>query len=343
MDLGDKFSQLYVVDATGEEVEQSRIQTKLAAVELYFERWKPATRVVMEVGTHSGWISRLLTKMGHEVLVADPRKVRSLMGDDEKDDDLDAEFLARVGRMDPKLLKPVRHRSEQTQADLAIIRSRNSLVQARTQLVNHVRGMVKTTGNRLPSCSTERFHKLEELLPEVLLPALAPVMESIAGLTQQIRHCDRLIKQKAESDYPETELLRAVAGVGPLTALAFVLTLEDPSRFPKSRSVGPYLGLCRRRWKSSESDPQLRISKRGDTLLRSLLVGSANYILGPFGPDSDLRRWGLAYATRGGKNGKKRAVVGVARKLAVLLHSLWTTGEVYEPLRNTKRAEQSAA
>jgi transposase len=341
MDLGDKESQLCVLDnATCECVEQSRIPTTIAAVERYFGQ-KQAARVVMEVGTHSGWISRRLSEMGHEVLVADPRKVRSLMGDDEKDDDMDAEFMARIGRADPKLLKPIRLRAEQTQADLALVRSRDCVVQARTKLVNHVRGVVKTTGQRLPGCAAKCFHKLVEQIPQVLQESLGPTMDCIGKLTAEIKRYDQLIEQKAERDYPETELLRQVAGVGPITALTYVLIVEDPSRFPKSRSVGPYLGLCRRRWKSAESDPELKITKRGDRLLRRLLVNCGQYILGHYGPDSDLRRWGLKYAEGGGKNAKKRAVVGVARRLAVVLHRLWTTGQDYDPLYNAKRAGEA--
>lgn len=342
MDLGDKFCQLCVLDnASRESVEESKVPTTIAAIERYFAGRSPS-RIVMEVGTHSGWISRKLSDLGHEVLVADPRRVRALAGDEDKDDPLDAEFLARVGCMDPKLLKPIQHRSEQTQIALTLIRARDKLVQARTKLINCVRGLVKTTGARLPKGSSERFHKLEEQIPTVLAEALQPLMVSIGAITQQIRRYDQLIKQKAESDYPQTERLQQVGGVGPVTALALVLVIEDPARFPKSRAVGPYLGLCRRRWKSGESDPELRISKRGDALLRRLLVSCAHYILGPFGPDSDLRRWGLAYAGGGGKNAKKRAVVAVARKLAVLLHRLWITGEAYEPLRHAQRQAKTA-
>jgi len=112
-----------------------------------------------------------------------------------------------------------------------------------------------------------------------------------------------------------------------------VLTLEDPGRFRQSRAVGPYLGLCPRRDQSGGRDAQLRITKRGDAMLRRLLVSGAQYILGPFGPDTDLRRWGLRLAARGGKNAKKRAVVAVARKLATLLHRLWVSGATYQPLR----------
>ena len=144
--------------------------------------------------------------------------------------------------------------------------------------------------------------------------------------------------------YPETDLLRQVEGVGALTALAFVLTLENPERFAKSRSVGAYLGLEPAQDQSGDRDPQRHISKEGDEMLRKLLVGSAHYILGPFGSDSDLRRHGEKIASRGGKNAKKRAAVAVARKLSVLLQRLWVTGEVYEPLRNAHwRREQEAA
>ena len=335
MDLGDKRSHLYVLEnLTGDGLEQTSIATTEKSIFRCFSKFEPAT-VVLEVGTHSGWISRLLDRLGHQVLVADPRKVRRLAGNDDKDDKMDAEFLARIGRIDAKMLKPIRLRGEQTQVDLALIRSRDSLVKARTQLINHVRGMVKMVGKRLPSCSGQRFGKLQEQIPEQLREVLRPALQSVQALTEQIGCCDRMIAHKAEHDYPETELLRQVAGVGLITALAFVLTIEDPSRFSKSRKVGAYLGMTRRKYTSGNSDPELRISKQGDRLLRRLLVNCAQYILGPFGPDPDLRRWGLKYAAGGGKNAKKRAVVAVARKLAVLLHRLWTTGEEYEPLRNS--------
>ncbi len=247
--------------------------------------------------------------------------------------------------MDPKLLYPLRHRGEESQAHIALIRSRDALVSSRRQLVNHVRGAVKSFGGRLPKCPARSFHKRRaaEHIPEVLLAALAPVLEQIGSLTERIRQYDRRLEAIAKEHYPETELLRQVEGVGPLTALTFVLTLEDPYRFERSRSVGAYLGLVHARDRSGERDPQKRISKEGDEMLRRLLVSGAHYILGPFGSDSDLRRHGGKIASRGGKNAKKRAVVAVGRKLAVLLHSLWISGEVYEPLRNAHRSGAQAA
>jgi transposase len=296
-------------------------------------------RIAIEAGTHSPWVSRVLEECGHEVLVANPRKLRLIYANKRKTDEIDAENLARLARVDPRLLYPLKHRGEDSQAHLAIIRSRQALVDCRTQLVNHVRGAVKSFGARLPKCSARSFHKrASEHIPEALRPALGPILEVIASLTERIRDYERELETISKEHYPETELLRQVEGVGTLTALTFVLTVEDPYRFERSRSVGAYLGLVPASDRSGDRDPQKRISKEGDQMLRKLLVGSAHYILGPFGHDSDLKRHGEKIASRGGKNAKKRAVVAVARKLAVLLHSLWASAEVYEPLRNAHRS-----
>jgi transposase len=340
VDLGDRYSQVCVLDEWGEVTERARLVTSSAAFGRRFGSCEPA-RVAIEVGTHSPWVRRLLEECGHEVLVANPRKLRSVYDNDSKADPVDAEMLARLARVDPKLLAPIRHRGVDFQADLAVLRSRAALVRARTLLVNHARGAVKSFGGRLTKCSTQSFHKSAPAqIPEELKPALGPVMSTIASLTAEIRGYDRQIEAMARERYPETRLLQQVSGVGVLTATAYVLTIEDPHRFERSRCVGPYLGLRPKRAQTGGRDPELRITKAGDGDLRRLLVGAAHYILGPFGPDSDLRRWGLALATRGRKNAKKRAVVAVARKLAVLLHRLWLTGEVYEPLRNTTAREK---
>ena len=283
----------------------------------------------------------MLEECGHEVLVANARKLRLIYANKRKTDEVDAENLARLARLDPKLLYPLKHRGEDSQAHMAIIRSRQALVGCRTQLVNHVRGAVKSFGGRLPKCPARTFHKnAPEHIPEALRPALNPILETIGSLTERIRDYEHQLETVSKKCYPETELLRQVEGVGPLTALTFVLTLEDPYRFEKSRSVGPYLGLVPARDQSGERDPQKRISKEGDEMLRRLLVSGAHYILGPFGSDSDLRRHGEKIASRGGKNSKKRAVVAVARKLAVLLHRLWTSGELYDPLYDAHRRQE---
>jgi transposase len=332
LDLGDRWSRYCILDRNGAVVEEDRVRTSAAALEQRF-RQKAAVRMVLEAGTHSPWVGRLLENLGYEVIVANARKVRLIYESDRKNDRLDARMLARLGRMDPSLLAPIRHRGAGAQADLAVVRGRDALVAARTQLINAVRGMVKSAGARLPQSTTAAFaRKMLPLIPAELKLAVEPLLRSIAALSEQIGRADEQIAVLAEEKYPETRLLRQVKGVGPLIALTFVLTLEDPYRFARSRAVGSYLGLRPRQRESGKSAPQLGITKAGNNHLRWLLIQAANYILGPLGPDSGLQRWGRQLASRGGRNGKKRAVVAVARKLAVLLHRLWVTAEVYQPL-----------
>jgi transposase len=344
LDLGDKYSYLCLLDTdTGKVVEEGRLRTTPEALRRRFDS-EQQMRVAIEAGTHSPWVSRVLKECAHKVLVANPRKTRLIYGQGRKTDKLDAEKLARLARVDPKLLSPLEHRGEASQAHLALIRSREVVVRSRAKLINHVRGTVKSFGARLPRCSTASFHKkVAACIPEELQPALEPLLETIASLSTRIRHYDRELEELAQQHYPETKLLRQVQGVGTLTALTFVLTLEDPGRFEESRQVGAYLGLVPGKDQSGERDPQKRISREGDEMLRRLLVGSAHYILGPLGEDSDLRRQGLKIAGGAAKNARKRAVVAVARKLSVLLHHLWISGEVYEPLYNSRQLTGRAA
>ncbi len=333
LDLGDRFTEGRVLDAAGAVIEAFRVRTTEPALTSRLAGFAPG-RVVLEVGTHSPWVSRVVSRLGHEAVVANPRRVRLIAENDSKSDGVDAELLARLGRVDPSLLKPIVHRGEQAQRDRILIQARDGFVRARTQLVNQVRGFAKALGTRVPSSSTAAFPKrVRATTPMDLFPGLEPLLETIDQLTATIRQMDREVERVCRERYPETQLLRQVPGVGPITALYYVLTIEDPSRFAKSRSVGAYVGLRPKQRDSGEQQPQLRITKAGDALLRRFLVSAAHYILGPFGPDTDLRRAGLRMAERGGSTAKKRAVVATARRLAVLLHRLWVTGEAYEPLR----------
>jgi transposase len=304
----------------------------------------PRSRVALETGVHSPWVSRQLTQLGHEVIVAHARNVRLIGESKRKDDRLDARMLARLARLDPDLLSPVQHRSAEAQAHLTVIRARAALVGARTALVNAARGLAKSYGERLRKCGTQQVGQdLAAGLSAELKAALQPLLAEVESLSQRIAEYDRRIEQIAKEVHPEVALLKQVKGVGTLIALTYVLTLDDPRRFRRSRDAGCFLGLRPGRRNSGNSEPQLHISKEGDRYLRTLLVQGAHYILGPFGQDSDLRRWGLKLAERGGKNAKKRAVVAVARKLAVLLHKLWVSGEVYEPLRNNHKVVSAVA
>ena len=343
LDLGDRSSCYCVLDENGEIIREQKIPTTPEGMQQAFGKMA-RSRIAMETGTHSPWVSRVLTELGHEVIVAHAQKVRLIVKSRRKDDRLDARTLARLARIDPELLSPVQHRSAQAQLHLAEIRARAGLVSARTALVNAARGLVKSYGERLRKCGTQQFgQETTSGLSAGLREALEPLMQEVESLNERIKEYDRRIEKMAKETYPETELLKQVKGVGDLIATAYVLTVEDPHRFRKSRDAGCFVGLQPGRRNSGESEPQMHITKEGDEYLRTLLVQGAHYILGPFGEDSDLRRWGQKLAARGGKNGKKRAVVAVARKLAVLLHRLWVSGEVYEPLRNSQKAMSTAA
>jgi transposase len=342
LDLGDRSSCYCVLNEHGAIVLEQKVPTTPKAMRERFSEI-PSSRIALETGTHSPWVNRLLAALGHEVIVAHAQKVRLIAKSRRKNDRMDAQTLARLARIDPNLLSPVTHRSAEAQAHLTVIRARAGLVRARTSLINTVRGVAKSTGERLRGCNPRKVaERAEELSPE-LQHALGPVLMEIDSLSERIREYDERIRVIAESSYPKVELLKQVHGVGTLVALTFMLTLEDPHRFRKSRDAGCYAGLQPGKRDSGDSEPQLHISKEGNKYLRTMLVQSAQHILGPFGTDSDLRRWGLRLCERGGKNAKKRAIVAVARKLAVLLHHLWVSGDVYEPLRNSLRTAAAVA
>lgn len=342
LDLGDKRHAVCVLDESG----RVMLETNIAATQEGLRRLIKRTgrcRVALEAGTHSPWVSHVLDGLGCEVLVANPRRTRAIWDRVDKSDGSDAEMLARLARVDPHLLRPIHHRSREAQADLALIKARAALVRARTGLITHARGLVKSFGACLPKCDADSFARCAvEAVPVDLRLALEPILRSIAELTEKIKGYNQTIERISKQKYPETAHLRTVSGVGPLTALGFVLTLEDPQRFAKSRSVGAYLGLTPKRDQSGERDKQLRITKAGDRHLRWLLVQCAHKILGPCSPDSALRRAGLRQMERGGKNAKKRAVVAVARKLAVVLHRLWIERGVYQPFPQPERLSDVA-
>ena len=344
IDIGDNNLVICVLNDEGRRINSAAIANTMEAIDSFFQVY-PEAVIALEAGTHSPWISRALMRRGYEVYVGNARKLRMIWESDVKSDIRDAEMLARIARFDPDLLSPIQHRGEQSQIDLNQIKSREILVKSRTTMINFVRSTVKSIGERLPSCSSASFHRYaKEHLPGVLAESLLPIVETIESLTAEIREYDRRIEQISEQRYPETACLKQIAGIGSLTALTFILTLEDADRFKKSRQVGCFVGLTPRRDQSGETDRQLPVTKAGNTYLRKLLVGSAQYILGPFGSDCNLRRFGLRLADRGGKNAKRRAVVAVARKLAVLLHRLWRTGEVYEPFykKRLKQVKEAA-
>ena len=343
VDLGDQWSNYCILGLGGETLREGQFRTRREEVGAFF-RGLAMSRVVIEVGTHSAWVREVIAGLGHEVLVANAQRMEGRKRRRRKNDRIDAAKLARLGRVDPKSLYPIQHRSTEVREDLLVIRVRDSLVESRTKLISTVRGMVKTMGARVAGCSSVSFSgKAADQIPLEVRETLQPLLRMIQTLSEEIKSYEKRIEKLGSEKYMDTKLLRQVNGVGPVTSLAYVLTLETPQRFKRSRDVGPYLGLVPQQEDSGDSQPQLGISKAGDRMLRKLLVGSAHYILGPFGPDTDLRRFGMKLCQRGGKNAKKRASVAVARKLAVLLHRLWSSGEAYEPLGYGKTTTESAA
>jgi transposase len=337
MDVSDRKSAVVGLDEAGNVVDRHEVATRAPELTKWAASVAP-TVIALEAGPQSPWMSRLLSICGHEVIVGNPAKIPSISRSRSKNDWRDAEQLARLARFDRKMLHEIRHRSEDTQKDLQLIRSRDAVVRARSKLISHVRATVKAHGHRIDRCSTDAFSKrARTTLHKEVLEIVEPVIQSIDTLSGTIVSYDRQIEKLAATKYPDTAWLQQIKGVGALTALAFVLILEDAARFRSSRMVGPYLGLIPARDQSGEIDPQKGITKEGDRLMRRLLVQSGHYILGPFGDDCDLRRHGQAIAQRGGKNSKKRAAVAVARKLAVLMHHLWTTKQTYIPLKNQTR------
>lgn len=343
LDVGDRTTHFCLLQGD-QVIERGSFPTTLEQLVAAAKKFASA-RVVLEAGSQSPWMSSALRSLGMLVHVVDPRRIKLISSDPRKTDRRDAETLARLERGVPELLGNIHHRGKQAQHDLALLRSREKLVDCRTSLVLLVRSICKASGVRLKSASTEAFPKrVRDDIPDGLNQSLDVVLDQIAALTKSIDELEKRLTEVADTRYPEVALLRQVPGVGPITATTFVLTIEDPSRFKDSRQVGSYLGLAPRCKSSGDSNPQLPISKSGDKSLRRLLVQSAHHILGRFGPDSDLRRFGLRMAPDSrNKTAKKKAVVAVARKLAVLLHRLWSRGLEYEPLHAANRRAERAA
>ena len=337
LDLGDKRHAICVLNSAGEIVDERTITNHRESLRRLAKKY-PRARVALEVGSHSPWTSRFLKEQNLEVIVANPRKFRAVYQSDRKSDERDAQMLARMARVDPQLLYPVRHGSEQAQRDLLQVKLRDNLVSQRVNIINAVRFTLKALGIKVPSPNTASFAKRARIvLGEAhgnMLALVEPSLQVLDELTHQIYQLDRAIERLCEESYPETALLRKIRGVGPITALCFVLVVEDHERFAKARDVGAYLGLVPKRDQSGAVDKRLGISKAGNSYLRCLLVQSAQYIIGPFGPDSDLKRYGLMLAERGGRGAKRKAIVATARKLSVLLLTLWKDEREYQPLRD---------
>ena len=345
LDLGARVTQVAIYNTSGNRVEERKISTAKDSLEQLLYRF-PGARVVMEASTPTRWINNLARERGHEVIIANPRKIPIITSSIRKSDRNDARLLGEIGQIKPELLSPIELREDIYQLVRTQLFARQQLVKTRGSLCTFVRSQVKSVGQSLPPVDTRVFaSKMRSLLPKELGSVLEPILRTIQQLSDEIDSLDAVVKTSSATDFPKTAVLQQVHGVGPLISLAFVATVGAPDRFKNSRSLGPYLGLVPRLDQSGQSNPALAITKHGDTYMRSLLVSAATRILGPFGVDSDLRRFGLRIIEQGGQRAKGKARIAVARKLAVLLHRLLLTGEVYEPIRNADQPteEPSAA
>ena len=345
VDLGDRKHYICVTDKDGTILKEFSINNDRPALRQLCQDY-PGGAVALEVGTHSPWISRFLAAEGMSVTVANARKLRAIYQNDRKCDELDARMLAKLLRVDRDLLSPIEHGTEQLQKDLVTIKIRDSLVRQRVHIIATVRGVIKSLGLRIPSTSTESFHlKAESFFTEhpEYGSAITPALISIKSLTEQIRVYEKQIQKAAKDHHPEAIRLQQIPSIGPITSMAFVLSIGDPKRFEDPRDVGAYLGLVPRRDQSGGTDKQLPISKAGNRYLRCLLVQCAQYLLGHFGPECALREQGLLLAARGGKAAKKKAVIAIARKLAVMMMAMWQKGTDYQPYPEDKKSKPTPA
>lgn len=336
IDLHAEYSQICILDEDGEVMETSRVRTSRRALERFFRRDR--MRVVMEAGGSSPWVSRLLDSLGHEVVVCSPRRVRLIAESKLKNDKVDAEVLARLVRLDPEFLQPIQHRSEEAQLLRANLKVRSAMVEARTKWINTVRGLLRSFGYKVsgkaPHTFADRVDKMN--LPDELRTVIEPLLKQLDLLTGEIMRRNEHVEEMVK-DLPEVNHLRKIPGVGPIVATYFVLTIDDPQRFKNSRDVASFFGLRPSMRESASKSHYGRITKEGDPEMRRLLVQAAHACLRTKA-DSELKNWALELAER---KGRGKAAVALARKIAVLMHHLWITGEVYQATPS-KEVDQAA-
>ena len=327
IDVHLKTSDLCLLSPAGKVLERERFASTQAGFRKQFEG-VARMRVVMESGGSTPWIYRLLCALGHEVVVVNPRRLRLIAESTLKSDRIDAEILARLSRFDLELLRPVYQRSPAGQELRTKIRVRSTLVRTRVALINQIKGTLRSQGVRFSSMTASSFVAKwgEAKIPRAMRALLEPLVGAIGELTDRIEAVQRELVALSRSD-ELLERLQEVPGVGPLVSVSFLAWVDRVDRFKKSRDVGACLGLRPAVRASGGSLHSGHISREGDKEMRWLLVQAAHAALAVH-RDSALKRWGESLANQAGK---KKAIVAMARKLAVLLHRLWVTGESYRP------------
>jgi len=327
LDVSKEETAFCVKDAAGKVLARGKVSTEPAALfEMLREHCLCPERIVLETGTMSGWLARGLGELGLPVEVIDARQAHAVMKlQHNKTDAGDAELLAEIARTG--FCRAVAVKSEAAQAARVLLKARAHLVRQRCATENAIRGLLGSLGIRFPKGTGKlgvRVRAALEDRPE-LRTTIEPLLSSVATLKREIARLEQAVMARAKA-VPACRLLMSVPSVGPVTALAYVATIDDPERFAKSRAVGAYLGLTTRRYQSGEMDYSGRISKHGDAMLRSLLYAAANSLLTVVRKAHPLKDWARRIRRR---RGHKKACVALARKLAVILHRMLITGEPF--------------
>ena len=337
IDLSDKAANFCSMTADQGVVGEGKVSLTVEGLAGVWRQHGPVEVVVMEAGTPATWVQELFKGLGAKVIVADPRKLLAVTASVRKSDERDARMLARLGLADEELLAPTYVRAPEHRRAMMLLKVRDQQVRMRTATVLEIRSMVKLAGSRMPSCDAEALHELQDAVPAELAEVLAPLFDTLRTLADSIAKLDKLVKAEGEK-FPVVARLAKIDGVGPITALAFVAVVGDPNRFSRTRDIGAYFGLVPRRDQSGQADPSRRISKAGCGFLRRLLTQCAQAVCRPRGKDTANRRWAHRRIELHGKAGKRKTIVAVARKLAVLMLSLWKSGETWVPFRNVSPA-----
>lgn len=323
LDVSDKTTHICVVTVAGTAVWSGACATDPEVIARTLKaRAAGLVRVVLETGPLSAFLYHGLVERGVPAVCVCARHAKGVLSVRvNKSDPHDAEGLAQMARTG--WFKQVRIKAEATHMDRARLKIREQLIGARQAMAGQLRGLLKLFGLRVGAVTTpgKRRERLDALFVQRpdLEPILAPLIESLEALEVQIARSSRQLAAAASAD-PVARRLMSAPGVGPICALTYITSIEDPGRFAKGEDAGAFAGLAPRRHQSGERDIRGRISKAGDPMLRSALYEAANALLGRVKRPCALRDWGLRLAEA---KGAKRARVAVARKLAVLLHSLW--------------------
>lgn len=323
LDVSDKLTHVCVTDASGLVLWAGSCATDPEVIARTLKSRAPGlARVILETGPLSAFLYHGLVERGVPAICVCARHAKGVLSARvNKSDPHDAEGLSQMARTG--WFKAIRIKDEATHMDRARLKIRDQLIDARQAMAGQLRGLLKLFGLRLGQATTpgKRRERLEALFaqkPE-LAPILGPLIESIEALEVQIARSSRALVAAAQAD-PVTARLMTAPGVGPITALVFKTSIEDPGRFARGEDAGAFAGLAPRRNQSGERDCKGRISKAGDPMLRSALYEAANCLLARVKRPCALRDWGQKLAQA---KGPKRARVAVARKLAILLHRLW--------------------